>query len=308
MSKVLVTGGTGFVGTNLVKELIYQGHSVDLLVRPSYNHSKVADFGKDLNGVYIADFTQPKEVLTCIKDSEPEWVFNLSSYGVHPGETSPTLSLVTNHWNVEKLLEACITVGCVKSFVHTGSCLEYGTIHEASTEKHPLKANTTYGYSKALASANIALQSVKHDFNAVTARLYAVYGPYESKARLIPKLIEYGMKGQFPPLVSPDTARDFVYVDDVVNALITLAKSTPPRGSAYNITSEIQTTLRELTGVISSIMGFTAVPVWGSMPAKQWDSTTWVGDGDKIYHELGWYTKTNLESGLQKTIDWWKQQ
>ncbi len=307
--RVLVTGGTGFIGTNLVKELIRLGHEVSLFVRPSYNHTRVANFGKDLHDIYIADFTDYEAIIECVLECEPEWVFNLSSYGVHPNETDVTTTLSTNYWNVERLLQACVDVGSVKSFVHTGSCLEYGTVNEPTTEGHPLVANTVYGKSKALASKIVADMSIKHDFNAVTARLYAVYGPYEAKTRLIPKLIEYGSREQFPPLVSPDTARDFVYVDDVVNALILVAKSTNlPRGSAYNITSEAQTTIRELTGLVGNLMQFTAVPEWGSMPAKQWDTNVWVGDGSKIYDELDWYPKINLVNGLQKTIDWWKQQ
>ena len=282
--KVLVTGSSGFIGQNLVNALLKSGHLVHKFTRNEYD-----------------------KATTVIDTIQPDWVFNLASYGIHPDQKEVSEMVMVNFANTERLLRACIDVGCVKSFIHTGSCLEYGPVDHHSTEKDLLKANTTYGYTKALASKVVAELAQRCNINAITARLYAVYGPHEAPTRLIPKLIEYGMREQFPPLVAPETARDFVYVDDVVEALILLAKTEDiPRGSAFNVCSESQTTLRELTGLIGNLMGFTAVPNWGSMPAKEWDTNVWVGDASKMYQTTGWFADTNLVDGLQYTIDFYK--
>ena len=134
-------------------------------------------------------------------------------------------------------------------------------------------------------------------------RLYSIYGPYEEPTRLIPTLIAHGLRGTLPPLVSPTTARDFVYVDDAVDALISLAQAPRP-GAVYNLCTGRQTTMATVVETARQLMGITVEPVWSSMQRRSWDTDIWVGSPAALEHDLGWRSKIDFPTGLQRTIEW----
>jgi dolichol-phosphate mannosyltransferase len=140
-----------------------------------------------------------------------------------------------------------------------------------------------------------------------TLRLYSVYGPYEEPTRLIPTIIVKGLRGEMPPLANPDIARDYVYVEDVIDAYL-LAATQPIRepGAVYNVGTGIQTSLREVVEVARSVMEIPAEPQWGTMANRSWDTSIWVADNRKIQAELGWRPHHSFEQGLQHTVDWFR--
>ncbi len=111
-----------------------------------------------------------------------------------------------------------------------------------------------------------------------------------------------------PPLVNPKTARDFVFVDDVVDALVLAARdSSAEPGAIYNIGTGVQTTVGEAVDIARRIMGIAAEPVWGTMAARSWDTDTWVGDVRKSREILGWSPRRTFEDGLTETLAWFTQ-
>jgi nucleoside-diphosphate-sugar epimerase len=106
-----------------------------------------------------------------------------------------------------------------------------------------------------------------------------------------------------PPLVKGGTARDFVYVDDVVSAFLAAAERGEP-GEIYNVGSGMLTTVEELVTVARRVMEIAAEPEWGSYPARTWDTSVWVADPEKARSVLGWFADTTLEDGLRRMRDW----
>src|SRR5262249_5612399 len=133
--------------------------------------------------------------------------------------------MATNFMGCVNLLDACAEIG-VESFVQTGSSSEYGYKDHPPAEDEALEPNSHYAVTKAAATHYCQFTARQHNLHAVTTRLYSIYGPWEEPTRLIPTLIIRGLKGNLPPLVSPRTARDFVYVDDAVEALLQVASQT----------------------------------------------------------------------------------
>ena len=134
-----------------------------------------------------------------------------------------------------------------------------------------------------------------------------MYGPYEEPKRLIPTLIVKGLKGELPPLVDPEIARDYVYVEDVIDAFMLCAAHSPlERGAVYNVGTGIQTTLRQVVDTARRLLPITAQPQWGSMANRQWDSTSWVANSCKLQLELGWKPRYDFEAGLAQTIQWFR--
>jgi dolichol-phosphate mannosyltransferase len=124
----------------------------------------------------------------------------------------------------------------------------------------------------------------------------------------VPKLIMHGLRGELPPLADPDVARDFVYVEDVVEAyLLAATVRTSEWGLIYNVGTGVQTTLREAVAVAREAMHIAAEPVWNAMPNRQWDANVWVSDSRKIRAQLGWQPRHTFAEGFRLMLDWFRQ-
>src|SRR5712691_3044829 len=127
--------------------------------------------------------------------------------------------------------------------------------------------------------------------NVKVLRLYSVYGPWEEPTRFIPQLLTHALGGGWPHLASPRTARDFVYVDDVVDAFLAAAATHGP-GDVFNVGSGVQSTLGQTVDIVRSLLDIKAEPQWMSMPSRSWDTECWVSNSGRIRDALGWSAKT----------------
>lgn len=115
------------------------------------------------------------------------------------------------------------------------------------------------------------------------------------------------MEGRLPPLADPTVARDFVYIDDVVEAyLLAAAHAGQHRGAVYNVGTGTQTTLADAVDTARRVMGIADRPDWGTMAARRWDTGVWVADPSLIRAELGWDPRFDFEAGLHATVDWFR--
>jgi nucleoside-diphosphate-sugar epimerase len=114
-----------------------------------------------------------------------------------------------------------------------------------------------------------------------------------------------GLKGTLPPLTSPESAHDFVWIDDVVDACLLCAeRRNSEKGIIYNVGSGSQISLREVICKAKSILGFEDEPRWGSLPAHQGENSVWVSDHRRISKDLGWEPKISFDQGLSKMAHW----
>jgi dolichol-phosphate mannosyltransferase len=292
LRRCLVTGASGFIGANLVRRLLRDGHGVHVLLRPEHQQWR-------LDGVSCTRHIGEPDAVRSIR---PDWAFHLAAYGAYPAQTDFSRMIDVNLTYTAALLDACADIG-VDAFIYAGSSSEYGYKDHPPREDERLEPNSPYAITKAAATHYCQFVARKTGLNAITARFYSIYGPYEDPSRLIPTLIAHGLEGKLPPLVSPATARDFVYVDDAVDALIRLAQSHHP-GAIYNVCSGAQTTIASVVETARKLMGIPTEPVWSSMERRSWDTDTWVGSPDAIAADIGWRAETSFAAGLQHTIDW----
>ena len=306
MKRVLVTGATGFVGANLARRLVREGYEVNLLVRPGYTSWRLDEIRSDVR-LCLVSLEDSEGVASAVAGIRPDWIFHLAAYGAYSSQKDIHQMVNTNFVGTINLLQGCLNPG-FEAFVNSGSSSEYGFKDHAPAENEWLEPNSHYAVTKASATqfcSHIARQNGVH---VPTLRLYSVYGPYEEPTRLLPTLITFAMAGRLPPLVDGNVARDFVYVDDVVEAYLMAAQRTDvARGAIYNVGTGVQTSIREVVAIARQVMNITEEPEWGSMPDREWDTSVWVSNNAKLLGELGWKPQNTFEQGFRLMLDWLQQ-
>jgi dolichol-phosphate mannosyltransferase len=303
VTDILVTGAGGFVGAHVARRLAAEGHNVTATVRPGVDPWRLAGATGALK-VLPLDLEDGEALAAAVAGARPEWVLHMAAHGAYSWQTDRDRILSTNLRATAVLLDAAIEHGCA-AFVHAGSSSEYGLKDHPTRESDVPEPNSDYAVMKAAATMHCAYVARARDVHAVTLRLYSVYGPWEEPNRLVPKLLAHGLDGTLPPLVAPETARDFVHVDDVYDAFVAAAtRQDLPRGSIFNVGSGRQTTLGEIVETARALLGVEAEPEWGSHAARSWDTSIWVSDPSLAAERLGWAARRGLREGLSATIDW----
>jgi len=300
--RVLISGATGFVGANLLRRLVADGHAVHAIVAPGHVPWRLESVPDVV--VHQASLEDASAVDAAVRTARPEWVFHLAAHGAYSWQTDLERMVRTNIVGTMNLVRACLRAGFA-AFVHTGSSSEYG--HKASppSEREWIDPNSHYAVTKASATLFCRYTAIAERVHLPTLRLYSVYGPWEEPGRLMPTLVLHGMERRWPPLADPDVARDYVYVDDVCDAFVRAATERGQElGAVYNVGTGIQTTLREVAAVARQVMAIDGEPRWGAMPNRAWDTTAWVADNRAIRAALGWEPRHELTAGLRQLLDW----
>jgi UDP-glucose 4-epimerase len=303
MKRVVVTGGTGFVGANLTRRLLRDGHEIHLVVRPEHTAWRIESIRREV-GVHVVALTDLCRLTTLMSEVKPDWVFHLGAYGAYPTQHDLNQMIQTNLHGTINLVQACVAVG-FEAFVHSGSSSEYGFKDHAPSEDELIEPNSHYAVTKSAATLFCQFTARHNDVNIATLRLYSVFGPYEEPTRLIPSLIIRGLRGELPDLVDPSVARDFVYVDDVNDAFI-LAASQPfsTCGRIFNVGTGVQTSIREAVDEARQLLRIAAEPRWGSMANRSWDSASWVANSSSIREKLGWNPRYSFAAGFEAFLAW----
>ncbi|NWJ96445.1 MAG: GDP-mannose 4,6-dehydratase [Chloroflexi bacterium] len=307
MKRILLTGATGFVGANLARRLLQDGHDLHLLVRPGYKTWRIEEIKAQVS-LHEVELTDSEGLSRVVSQIRPEWVFHLATYGAYSNQADAYQAVQTNILGTVNLVEACLKTG-FETFINTGSSSEYGFKEYPPSEREWLEPNSYYAVTKSSATLFCRYTAQRFGVQLATLRLYSVYGPYEEPTRLIPTLLWYGLQGKLPPLVNPRIARDYVYIEDVNEAYL-LAATTPNQelGAVYNVGTGLQTTLHEVLEITRHELGVTVEPDWGSMPNRQWDSEVWVSDNRKIKEALNWQPRYTFEEGFHQMASWFKAQ
>lgn len=306
MKRVLISGAAGFVGANLARRLLHDGHEVHVLVRPHHPLWRLDDILDDVRACEV-DVGDRDAIRQAIHRIRPDWVFHLAVHGAYSWQSDLEEIVRTNVLGTMNLVEACADAG-VEVLVNTGSSSEYGYKDHAPSETEPLEPNSHYAITKATATMFCRFTAQTRRIRVPTLRLYSVYGPYEEPRRLVPALIVNGLRSRLPPLANPDTARDYVHVDDVVDAYVRAATiEVGDSGAVFNVGTGVQTSLRNIVQLTREMLDVAEEPRWGSLADRTWDTTIWRSDATKIRTELGWAPRHDVRGGLNATIAWFRE-
>ena len=301
---VLVLGASGFIGANLLRRL--------LAVRSDVTGTVFSGDIWRLDGVPSANIAflnlqDPVSVRSVLHRVGPRTVFDCSSFGAYSFEQDYERVHATNYLSFIRLMEEVAGME-LAAFVHAGSSSEYGLNSAAPIEDASLMPNSHYAVSKVAASAAIAYFGKVRCIPVTNLRLYSVYGPFEDSSRLIPALCEASLRGELPVLARAEVSRDFVHVDDVVEAFADTAQmmGSDLAGESINIGSGVPITLSELADLAITSFGLSTEPRFNPTAGRAWDTDNWYANTDKAKRLLGWSAKINLVDGLKQTRDWWQ--
>lgn len=301
---IAVFGAGGFIGANLVRSILQYRTDVFAITSKPFIPWRLDDINPE--NVLHCNITKKDQIDRIFSEHRFKTIFDLAAYGAYSKQSDVELTYETNFIGLLNILEVSSQYN-IKAFVHAGSSSEYGLNAAAPKEDDPLSPNSHYAVTKAGAAHMVKFYGTIKEMPVMNLRYYSVYGPYEEPDRLVPVLIEKGMKGTYPPLVQPDISRDFIYIDDAVYAtLLCATKIQNVKGQSVNIASGNKTTIRDIAATVKGIFNIPTDPEWGDFPNRKWDLKEWYGNPALAKQLLGWENDTLLKDGLTKTYEWQK--
>lgn len=304
--RFLVTGATGFVGACLTRRLVETMSPIEVYIFTRGNSDKwrIADLlGRvQCHEVDLRDAGRVEKAVSRIK---PAVIYHLAAYGGFAHQRDTPAILESNLMGTVNLLLACEKIN-FHCFVNTGSSSEYGIKPCPMSESHMLEPLGDYGVAKAAATLFCRSRAVEKRLPVITLRLFSPYGPWDDPKRLIPHVVGSLLRGVPPQLSRPESVRDFIYIDDVLDLYLTVTKSRLTPGAIINVGTGAQHSVAEVVGIISELTGSGAMPVWSREAARP-EPEQWLADISKARTGLGWLPAYSLRSGLAKTVAWFEK-
>ncbi len=294
MSRVLVTGASGFVGRHAVAALAGGGHEVHALARRR---------GAEAPGVvwHEADLLGGGERV--VTDVQPEILVHLAWYAEH-GKFWSSYENVRWVQASLSLLQAFADTGGRRA-VMAGSCAEYEWSRERYPENAPLRPATLYGAAKHglhVVAQGLAAQS---GLSLAWGRLFFLYGPFEAPARFVPSIVRALLRGEPAEMSDGSQRRDFMHAVDAGAAFAALADSDVT--GAVNVASGRSMTLRELADQIARRLDGESLLRIGARATAPGEPPSLIADTTRLTDEVGWRPEIGLADGLDEVIEWWRQ-
>ena len=312
--RVFVTGATGIVGSWLVKRLVATGAYVVVLVRDWDPQSELVRSGDILRTNVVNGCLEDYATLErAISQHDIDTVFHLGAQPiVGTALRSPLLTFESNIRGSYNLLEACrVHRSLVSRVVVASSDKAYGhAIRLPYTEDMPVQGRHPYDVSKSCTDLIAMSYADTYGLPVTVARCGNIFGGGDLNwSRIVPGTIRSYVNGQSPIIRSNGLfTRDYIYVEDVVSAYLTLAERTPDqgiRGQAFNFSPEKSYTVLEITKAIQQAMGATGLEPT-ILNQAQHEIVDQFLDSTKAATLLQWKAAFTLESGLRDTVAWYR--
>jgi len=307
MSKIIITGASGFIGANLVKK-IFRKNEIHIFARKNSNLWRLKDIKSEIN-IHQINFENKSKIQNAINKVKPEYVFHLGTYGGYPFQQDLETIVNSNIVNSINLMQVFAEYGRLEKFVNIGSSSEYGPKNKPMKETDLPNPIFPYGITK-LTQTNFAKYFfIKNGLPSVTLRLFSVYGPLEEPGRLIYDIMSSIVEKNILKLASKKAKRDFIYVDDVIDIIKKISKTSNNEGEIFNVGTGREYSVEEIIKIVHTKLKKDLNISWGNTEKQRIFETKnpWIADISKIKKELKWKPKINLEKGLSKTFEWYKK-
>ena len=295
--KLLIVGGTGFIGINVTKEAVKRGFHVSVISKKKYLKLEQISEAK-----YISvDITDAKSLLFKLKGLSFDYVLNLGGYVDHSNYFNGGDEIINVHFNGTKNLVNCIDKDNLKGFIQIGSSDEYGDNTAPQNENHRELPISPYSFAKVASTHFLQMLYRTEGYPVVILRPFLVYGPEQDDNRFIPQIIKGCLSNDKFSVSHGEQLRDFCYIDDVVDAIFLSIKSDGCFGNVINIASGKAISIKEVIKIIQKIIGC-GDPQFGKISSRPGENQRLYADIFMAKKLLNWNPKITLKDGLEKVI------
>jgi nucleoside-diphosphate-sugar epimerase len=300
----LVTGATGFAGQPLVRRLLSHGGQVTAIVRPGspYRNSLPQHTRLTIVEADLDDFEQWPSILG---SSHADVFYHLAWKDVRTGNRND-VTQVNNIEPAVKSVALAREMGC-GCWIGVGSQAEYGVLNRRISEDDPVNPTTIYGASKLAACMLAQIVGRQVGIRTVWIRIFSAYGPGDRSKRLLDYVIENLLERKKPLLTAGEQLWDYIYIDDVVEALVAVALAEQASG-IYNVGSGQARVLRSVVEELRDMIDPHLPLGFGEKPYKADEVMHLEADIEKIIKDTGWQPSVPLSRGLRVLVDEYMRQ
>jgi nucleoside-diphosphate-sugar epimerase len=292
--KILVTGATGFLGSHLCRTLSRIACDVHAISRKPQTRSKILHWCQG----DLSDFATTQTLLGKI---QPDVVFHLTSHGWGaPGleHVQPTL------YND---LIATVNVLTVATDLKIRRLVLTGSLEEPQSGDPEVVPSTPYAAAKWACGAYARMFYQLYQTPTVIVRIFMTYGPGQAAEKLIPYTIRTLLRGETPKVTKGERLIDWIYVDDVIEGLLTAGEASDIEGSTIDVGSGTLRSIRDVLEQLVSRVRPGIRPLFGALPSRPMEPVRAANVID-TYERVGWKPAISWEKGLELTVDWYTAQ
>ena len=299
--RILITGGNGFLGSNLVQYFLNQNYKVMVISRNSYNLKTVMNKIEFIQTI-AEDYTSASD---SIQEFSPDYVIHTAWDGGNAYSNIHCLNQFYKNIPLSlSLLEVINTLSVKPTFVGIGSFAEYGLVNTRALEddiEHPINY---YGLSKLTVKKVTELYCSLNNIKSVWIRPCYIYGPRDVPTRLISRIITGIMSNQSVKLDSCEVLIDYLHIDDFSRAVDTIIKLD--LSGVYNVCSGEEHNLRDIVQFLYDNLTTGVNPKFEALPDRTSVSRYICGSNEKLKSVSNWTNTINIHDGLLNTIEYYK--
>jgi len=303
--KVFVTGGAGFIGSTLTRQLAQKGYKVT--VYDNLCSGMRDNLAKDGSVRLVTGDIRDKEMITAVMKGH-EYVIHLAAQAFIPVSYDLPVNIAeTNAVGSLNVFKACIDTG-VKRVVHISSSEVYGSaVYTPIDERHPTNPVSTYAVGKLAADLWAQTMQYEHKLPVVVLRPFNTFGPRDTLPRFIPEMIRQCLKEPAIKTGDVSTFRDYTYVDDTCRAMVSALEADGVEGELINFGTGKALMMKTILEMIKRETGNeTKEVIEDTSRFRPKDVSPLIAGNLKAYKLLGWKPEVEFTEGLQKTISWYK--
>lgn len=304
--RILITGASGFVGSNMTRYFVENGYDVHILTRETSNLWRIKDIYGKLSDwkVDLKDKIKLREV---IKKINPEYIIHNAMYGGKPLENDIDKIIEANLKGTINLVEALRDID-YKVFINTGSSSEYGEKTEKMKETDICNPTTIYGITKLAGTIFCQNEARKYNKNIGTIRLFSIFGNYEDKGKFFPDVILNLLDNKNVELSNPKNVRDFIHIDEVVQMYAKIiSEEIKIQGEIFNCGYGKERTLGEVVEKVRAYLKVEGKIIFGAKDSREFEVKKWESDISKAKKVLNWKPLMSFETSVEKICEWFKK-
>lgn len=303
--RLLITGGSGFIGSHLLAALSGDGHEIFSLSRQRAANPPVAAGVQPI----CCDLRDPAAVRDALKKSRPDVVIHLASVSPvaysydHPNEV-----LEVNLTGTVNLAEGCRQeLGEIRRFLFASTSEIYGLGPLPKKEETPQNPGSPYSISKFAAEKYLVYLRDAYNFPVTILRPFNTYGRKGTTSFVVERILWQMLCQNTVKLGDPDVIRDWLHIDDHVQAYKTCLENNAAKGEILNFATGRGVSVAELVDLLRRMTGFNGEVQWHTLPKRPLDVPAVVGDATRAATLLGWRAAITLEEGLHRAVAYWRQ-